>query len=255
MLYLVITHMSKPVKATDIDLNQIIFGKLEDSPFVKSQKIAHIHYGNEGVSLSIQSPEILTETYGIPRVSEYYTTIQSRSFYKLPFCFERNQHCNEVNYPLIKQFHDKLLEIDKYCDSEEFKSQVFGSNAGKYEYQPIVRQPSEEEGNSSYYRPPYIKVKLVLDQVSSKPYFSVFNVQDGKRELTEVNDFEDLLKHMRFMTKHRFILRFSKLYAMKTASGNTKKKYGIVLKLVSVECSNKNNKGQMDKNADVFLDD
>ena len=51
--------MPKSVKATDIDLNQIIFGKLEDSPFVKSQKSAQIHYGKEGAPFNIQSLEIL----------------------------------------------------------------------------------------------------------------------------------------------------------------------------------------------------
>ena len=56
------------------------------------------------------------------------------------------------------------------------------------------------------------------------------------------------------MATHRPILRFSKLYAMKTASGNAKKKSEIMLRLVSVECSNKD-KGKMDRNADSFLDD
>ena len=35
------------------------------------------------------------------------------------------------------------------------------------------------------------------------------------------------------------VINFSKLYAMKTSSGNEKKKYGIVLKAIDIECSNK----------------
>ena len=180
--------MSKPIKVLDMDLSQMMFSNLEDSPFVKSQKTAHIYYGKEGNLLTIQTPEILTESYGIPGESQYYNTIQSRSFYKLPFCFDRKQYENEVDYSLIKLFHDKLLEIDNYCNTDEFRTKLFANNANKYEYQPIVRFPSEDDVNNQYYRPPYIKVKLVLDQISSKPYFSVFNNLDGKRESIEVKN-------------------------------------------------------------------
>ena len=41
------------------------------------------------------------------------------------------------------------------------------------------------------------------------------------------------------MTQHRMVINFSKLYAMKTSSGNEKKKYGITLKAVAIKCSNK----------------
>ena len=41
------------------------------------------------------------------------------------------------------------------------------------------------------------------------------------------------------MTKHRMVIHFCKLYAMKTSSGNEKKKYGITLKAVAIECTNK----------------
>ena len=35
------------------------------------------------------------------------------------------------------------------------------------------------------------------------------------------------------------VINFSKLYAMKTSSGEEKKQYGIVLKAIAIECSNK----------------
>ena len=41
------------------------------------------------------------------------------------------------------------------------------------------------------------------------------------------------------MTKHRMVINYGKLYAMKTSSGNEKKKYRIVLKATAIECSNK----------------
>ena len=54
-----------------------------------------------------------------------------------------------------------------------------------------------------------------------------------------MNSFKEALLHIRYMTKHRMVINFSKLYAMKTSSGNENKKYGIVLKATAIECSNK----------------
>ena len=54
-----------------------------------------------------------------------------------------------------------------------------------------------------------------------------------------MNEFKEALQYIRYMTKHRMVIEFSKRYAMKTSSGNEKKKYGITLKAVAIECSNK----------------
>ena len=35
------------------------------------------------------------------------------------------------------------------------------------------------------------------------------------------------------------VINFSKLYALKTSSGNEKKKYGVILKAIAIECTNK----------------
>jgi hypothetical protein len=58
---------------------------------------------------------------------------------------------------------------------------------------------------------------------------------------------------MRFLTKHRMVIHFSKLYAMKTASGAEKRKYGIILKAFGVECMNKAQRKVHD-DADPFSD-
>ena len=45
--------------------------------------------------LIVQTPRVITETYG--REGVFYTTYKSRSLYKLPLCYERKQHI-EVYY-------------------------------------------------------------------------------------------------------------------------------------------------------------
>ena len=53
-----------------------------------------------------------------------------------------------------------------------------------------------------------------------------------------MDTFSDALKHMRFMTKHRFVIHLNRLYAMKNQpSSNEKWKYGMVLKLAAAECT------------------
>ena len=154
----------------------------------------------------------------------------------------------------MEQFYKKLVEIDRHFGSEEFKLTLFGDKlASKYEYQPIVRHPErdideeEVDDNTStktireYYRPPYTKVKLMLSNNENElPLFRLIDRQDDGTKLEiPLNTFSDATKHMRYMTKHRMILEVQKLYAMKTNSGGDKRKYGITVKLVAAECTNR----------------
>ena len=131
------------------------------------------------------------------------------------------------------------------------KLQLFGEKlSGKYEYQPIVRHPEaedemvDEEGSSkkSFYRPPYAKIKLLLSNNDEElPLFRLFDRKDegGTPEEIHLNSFGEVTKHMRYLTKHRMIIEVQKVYAMKNGSGGDKRKYGISLKMVAVECTNK----------------
>ena len=77
--------------------------------------------------------------------------------------------------------------------------------------------------------------------------------EDGTKEEIPLNSFSDVTAHMRYMTKHRMIIEVQKLYAMKTTSGGEKRKYGITVKLVAVECTNR---GEVTNNRCIdLLDD
>ena len=157
-----------------------------------------------------------------------------------------------MDYCAIGKFYNKLVELDKYFGSEEVKLQLFGDKiASKYEYQPSVRHPErdeEEEGVNDtsstkawkdYYRPPYAKIKLPLND-SETPLFRLLDKKDdgGTREIP-LNNFTEVTKRMRYMTKHRMIIDVQKLYAMKTSSGGDKRKYGVTVRLVAAECTNR----------------
>jgi hypothetical protein len=146
------------------------------------------------------------------------------------------------------------VEIDQHFGSEEFKLTLFGDKmASKYEYQPIVRYPEredeEEEADDKtntrtireYYRPPYTKVKLMLSNNENElPLFRLIDRNDDvTKEKIQLKSFSDATKHMRYMTKHRMVLEVQKLYAMRTNSGGDKGKYGITVKLVAAECTDR----------------
>ena len=122
----------------------------------------------------------------------------------------------------------------------EFRLQFFGEKkADKYEYQPIVRTVVDVDDTENYFQPPYAKLNFDLAYNDDAPAFKVYDNKDGVRTEVVLKSFKEALQYIRYMTQHRIVINFSKLYAMKTSSGHEKKKYGIVLKAVAIECSNK----------------
>jgi len=229
------------MKFSQIEVSNIRFGKLEDNIRTPSQKIAFIYYQDDRTRLNAITPEFITETYGIPREGPYYQTDRSRAFFKMPFCHEFKKHEDEIDYADIEACYNKLKEIDDFFGSKEIRLQLFGEkNADKYEYQPIVRAVVDLEDTENYFRPPYAKFKLELAYDDDTPCFKVFEKKDGVRTQVVLNSFKEALQYIRYLTKHRMVIHFCKLYAMKTSSGNEKKKYGITLKAVAIECTNKN---------------
>lgn len=254
------------MKANEISIGKVSLGRLQDSNIGNSQKIAWINYDGNKKPLQLKTPLFATETYGIPRQGQYYQSDKDRSFYKLPFCHERAQ-ISELDYSEIESFYNKLVELDQFFGSEERRVELFGEkNANKYEYQPIVRTPSliEDEGedevdDGSYkpsgYRPPYMKVKLPLSFEKNVPLFQVWEKKvGGERREVALESFADVLTHMKFLSRHRMIMELQKVYAMKTNSGGVKKKYGVTVKLVAVECTNDESRVRSTPCVDMFDD-
>jgi hypothetical protein len=233
--------MSKPIKIKDLNVNKITFTKLEDNDRVTSQKIGFIQY-NEN-QLIVQSPEIKSEVYGIPRQDEYHLDIKSRAYYKLGLCHERHKY-DDIKYKFILMLYNKFIEIDNKFKSEQIKKELFGNAANNYEYIPLVRIPEidteieqklDKKGDPVY-RPPFIKFKLDLEYNSTnKLKVKLFECYQGERTKIDITSFDDLLNHVKFLSKLRFIISFAKIYAMKTKNGSEKKKYGIVLKITHIE--------------------
>ena len=233
-------------KVKELNPDTITFTPLEDSDRTPSLKIGYIRYDEH--QLKIQTPEICYEAGGIPRKGQFYETVDKRSHFKYPFCHDRRKIPN-INYDSIQEFYDKLISIDQRCASDKFKKEMFGEkNYTQYAYQPLVKLPEIDEENQKldkygkpYYNPPTAKFKLPIvyepNKETSKnvPEFSVFERDNESRKQVEFTSFEDFEKYVVWQSRLRFIVSFSKLYAMKTKSGNDKKKYGITLKVTCIE--------------------
>ena len=239
------------IKYTEINTDDIVFTQLRDNIHIPSQRVAYINRANES-KLIIQTPEIITETYGIPQLGLFYNTDKLRAFYKLGFCHERKKYPEEVNYAAIEAFYNKLKELDAYFGSDDFKKKMFGSKfASKHEYIPIVHEIVDEEDDceqdtndtnkliSRAYKPPYVKLKIDLDYNTDCPKLKLYDKTNDSRNNVVVENFKDTTDHMKYLTKHRFIIHINRLYSMKCQGSSDKRKYAIGLKIIAVECTNK----------------
>ena len=226
-----------PVKINSVDVSKIAVGKVEDNMYIKSQKQALLSYDSD--QLVVQTPHFLVESYGIPQQSSFYATSKSRSFFKMPFCHDRKQYEHELDYDAIAEMFEKFKEIDNYFSSKELKIKLFGDKLDKYEYQPLIRYPDENEENNKYYRPPYTKIKLDLDYETEKPKYNLICNTNGKRTEITLKTFDGTMKYLKYLTRTRFIIYFHKLYINKNSIGNDKKKYGVILRARCIECMNK----------------
>lgn len=200
-----------------LDASKISLTQPIDNIYIRSQMISFIKYNN--THLNLQSPymhQSLSNNKGynlnIPNSCKYYPDEKSRAFLKVSF--------NDSN----DNFKNALLLVDEHIKSLDG---YILPNKNKYSYTPIIRQSDEDN------KPPYIKLKIELDNMN-KPILSVFDNIEGTRKLININSLDDLSYLMR-NSKIRVIINFNKLYIMKNSFNNSKKNYGVVLKLTHLE--------------------
>ena len=91
------------INYTEINADELTFSPLRDNVYVPTQKIAWISKKDK-TKMTIQTPRVITEAYGIPRQDIFYITEKSRAFYKMPLCHERKQYAEDVDYNKINDF-------------------------------------------------------------------------------------------------------------------------------------------------------
>ena len=113
------------IKYSELNIKDIVFSPLRGNTYIPSQRISWINKADNSKLLVKTHRVFMTETYGIPRDGVFYTTDNSRSFYKLPLCYERKQYEQDVDYSEIREFYTKMKELDEYFSSDEFKKNIW----------------------------------------------------------------------------------------------------------------------------------
>ena len=247
---------------TDVNISQLNFTDFEDNSRSKGQRISYIRYtssetGSE-IPLFIQFPWIHLSSYGVPKMGEYYTDDAQRAFVKVPL---------DQSIPEVKQLSDTLRKLDDKLGSTEFKEKMFGAKSSKYEYQPILRMPQEEDEDTKKdtkkdYGPrhPYMKLKIDTTYPDNQVKSIVFNsiMEGSKRVRTKVDNvttIDDFASHVCWMSRIRPIVRPVKLWAQ--AANKKDPTYGLTFKIAKTEVeppakNNSNVKQYLE--SDAFLD-
>lgn len=234
----------KLVRFSELNTN-IAIEALKDSPYLPSQQVAFINSEN-GTKIIFQTPHVITEAFGLaPRESQFFTTERSRAFFKLALCHDRKKYSADVDYEQIEAFYNKMKEFDNYFSSDEVKDKLFGKNKNKYEYNPIIRNTGEDNDdertkNNISYKPPYLKLKIDLDYNNNMPKLLLFDkdIANNTRNTPDINTIDDIHNYLKFLSKNRYIIEMQRIYASKSNNINGKRHYGVILKMICVECIN-----------------
>ena len=250
------TAKSLTTKFDKFEAERLSFTPLEDNERSKGQKIAYPRYNHpelgENQPLCIQGPWMTLDNYGVPQLGEYYKEDKDRAFLKMPLDMANKEIVTMV---------EELSKLDKKYGSNEFKTESFGKNSKKYDYQPTVRYPPEDE-ESDVVRPPYMKLKLDLTWPESNVKTEVIKseVLDGGKRVREkihIESVGDFAAQVGYMSKFRPIFRPVKMWAHQVKSMK-EPQYGIVYKLLKIEVEpskSNTNLYQSYLQGDVFLDD
>jgi len=218
---------------------------------------AFLTYGSNSTSntpLFLQLPWITLDTYGIPRMNEFFTEDSQRCFVKTPLTDEDSEVAN---------CKTQLKSIDNKFSSDDFKVKLFGAaKAKKFAYQEVVRSPLIDDDNKNKSTMDYMKIKISTNYDTGEINTSVCTsvMENNKRVRTNVPDesiktVDDIAKYICYGARVRFIIRPVKLWAQ-ASNASKDPMYGITFKLVKaeVELPLRMNTYKNLLNTDMFLD-
>jgi hypothetical protein len=254
------TSQQVTTKFQDFIPSDLTFTKFEENERSKGQNLGYPRYKKDGQRLMLQCPKIKLNSYGVPQAGDYYPTDSSRAFIKVPL---------DLNNAEVKEFYEKLKDLDEIMDSDAFKTEQFGKDKKKkYKYMPIVRVPEEDPDaeddpkKKKYPRPPYAKFKLNVTWPETKIITEVFlsTMKDGKRERAkqEINSIDEFASHVRFNSTIRPIITPVKSWCeKKVKQGSDYMLYGVTFKIIKIEVEPSENTNSLLSNYlnnDAFID-
>ena len=193
--------------------------------------------------------------------ADYYHNDQQRTFIKVPL---------NLNDKKVKQFHDKLVELDERLGNKEMRKRLGLKDS--YKYQPIVRIPRELDSDDdddedkpkkkSELKLPYMKLKLSCFYDKEGKYDGIrtklFKLKEkgdkskeedeGEMDAREVAQFQ---KYVCWKASFKAMVIPNKLWAGTVGTGN--KQYGLSFKAKSIKVKSPPSLASDPKESD-FLD-
>jgi len=229
------------------EISRYSYSELEtDNEYAKTQMIAYprYHYPNteRPTGVFFQTPELQLTQYGLPKLGDYYKLDKDRAFIKVPY---------DPSQPNCTKLFNMLQQVDEYTLKN--KDKILKDYSKLYSYQPIVREPTDQED----------ELKLVVDdKKKNKPKTELFksckfklatNYEDGsvttkvyvkdqndstkRGQEVQIKTVSDLDKYVNYNSKVRMVVNVNKLYASKAKMQKDDKyrKFGVTFKIVQME--------------------
>ena len=91
------TNYQRLINFTDLNIENIDFTPLKDSPYIPTQQLAFINHKITNNKIFFQTPYVITEFYGMPPKDSPFHPSEHRASYSFPFCHERKNTMMKLN--------------------------------------------------------------------------------------------------------------------------------------------------------------
>lgn len=235
-----------PFLLKNFNINTFSLTDLEiDNERSKAQMICYPRINN--ATCVFQTEEINMTQYGIPPLGDFAKTDAQRTTLKFPF--DPKQPTCEV----MKNSFDRIdAYMEKNVDVIFLPINQLQKNPLKFDYVPIVREPSDDADKLIIAKPgaqpaaekkekfKFWKAKLDLDfatgRVLTKVYVKDPTNPTAKPELVKVDSPTDLENYLNWNSKIKMIVMMNKMWADKMPKEKGKdRKYGLGFKILQME--------------------
>jgi len=196
-------------------------------------------YGNNIKSKFVfKTKPIKITRFGIPPLHpNFYPDDSRRGLIKIP---------HDLMQPACNELFEMLEKIDAFMSNNNTKAKLFGAQAHKYEYVPIIKHPAineedEEDNNkkqNANVQLNFCTVKFFNDFITKDLTTSVFlKKADGAvQQLENIKTVTDLTQYLHWGSVVRLAITAHKVWINKVpVPGKPVKDYGITLKCLQIE--------------------
>jgi len=230
---------------SDVNVKKIVLGEMNDYTIQKFASMSLTDENGKNSSIAILLPKIKLTQGAIPKLSEPDSKAEwaiksddKREYVTVPIDPKQ-----ESSFDILNNHFGK---IDEFMSSESTSKKLFGDEHTKYQYQPIIREPSDESKKKRLKekKEPYCNTFKVHFNSKKEPHRLITNVsiitkgKNGEKIKTKEmpSTVTEMEKIITWNSSIQFVMLYSGIWAQKSAIvKGSKKLYGIKLKMLTVD--------------------